>query len=482
VRKPAPGTWTGVIFGDVYASGGTNGVVPWQVSTQHFVPFGGIFPSAFSLAPGQSQTLLVAAATPRTPGDSSGSIVLTSSGGGVDAFAGVESNSIAVTLRSLVDLANGGAFSGVLTGGNGRSPGEGQVNYYQFKVGPGAKSITANVVLSNDFADPVGAYLVAPDGAALGFGANNLIFNNIANGPALTASTLNPVPGTWTLIVDFAEPVAGDEISQAFSGTIRLNDTSAAAPGLPNTASTVLTSGVPVTVPVTITNTGAAPAYFFIDARLNTTANLTLTLQDPPSSNKGFVLPLKALPPYWLVPTETSSVQLGAAATLPIEFDFSPNSGDPDLFGAPTSSDSAAGSYTPGGGTVPATTWSASPDEIGPYAGPAPSGFVNAALTATTKLFDPAVTSTTGDFWLESVGSTASFAPVTLNPGQSTVVDVTITPSGAAGSVVAGTLYVDSYLPSVPPYATQTADELVALPYSYTIGAPPSTSMRAAGN
>ena len=105
VREPVAGTWTGVIFGDVASSGGTNGPIPYQISSQKFVSFGSVSPGTLTLAPGQSQTVRVSATTPTTPGDSSGSIVLTSTGGGIDPFIGAESNSIPVTLRSMVNLA-----------------------------------------------------------------------------------------------------------------------------------------------------------------------------------------------------------------------------------------------------------------------------------------------------------------------------------------------------------------------------------------
>ena len=465
VRDPAAGTWTGVIFGITAAHGGTNGTIPWRVATQRFVPFGSVWPNTFYLHPGGSQTVQVTASTPSTPGDSAGSIVVTSSHGGFDSYLGLESNSIPVTLRSLVDVAHGGAFSGVLTGGNGRPSGgptgEGQIDYYEFAVGAGVKSITANVSLTNDTGDVVGSYLVAPGGDALGFGQNNL---NGTNSQSLTAYTLNPVPGNWTLVIDFAEPVVGDEVSQSFTGNIKFDHVSASAAGLPHSASTKLAAGTPVTVPVTITNNGAAPEAFFVDPRLNTTTSLSLAS----FTGSTFALPLASGEPQWLVPTQTSGVQTSASASLPIVFDWGPNQGDPDLFS--TAGTTASGSYTPSDGTAQPGFWFSAPDEIGPFGpGGAPAGTVSAAMTVTTKMFDPAVTSTTGDAWLASINPAATFSPVIINPGQTAVINVTITPSGSSGTVVSGNLYVDDFVSFVPPFGQTTGDELAALPYTYTI-------------
>ena len=467
VRQPLGGTWTGVIFGDVASSGGTNGAIPWQVSTQKFVPFASVWPSVLFLGPGQSETVRVSATTPNTPGDSSGSIVLTSTGGGIDPFVGLESNSIAVTLRSKVDVARGGNFSGILTGGNGRPNGQGQINYYAFDVPPGQSSILANVALTNDPQDPVGAYLISPDGTALGFGQNvlgNTSFNK------LTAYTLNPKPGTWTLIVDFAEPVAGNEVSEPFSGNIQFNNVSVSATGLPNGKHVTLPAGVPVTVPVTITNTGAAPEAYFIDARLNTLTTVSLANFDPdPNTGNTYALPLTGGEPVWLVPTQTSSVKADAVATQPIMFDYGPNQGDPDLVGAPGPNDTASGHYKPSGGVVQNGFWFGLPSEIGPYSGPATPGTVSMTLTVTTKAFDPAVTTAGGDLWTASLNPSAPFAPVVIFPGQSATIPVTITPSGTSGTVVSGTIYVDDFASAVPPYGELGGNEIAALPYTYTI-------------
>ena len=96
-------------------------------------------------------------------------------------------------------------------------------------------------------------------------------------------------------------------------------------------------------------------------------------------------------------------------------------------------------------------------------------------------MFDPAVTTTAGDLWTQSVDPAASLGVVTIDAGQTAIIDVTITRSGRSGQAVTGDLYVDQlaelstsaanaqnfkpvqqYLP--------TGNQVAALPYQYRIG------------
>jgi hypothetical protein len=459
VTSPVMGTWTGVIFGDVASDGGTNGTIPWRAATQRYVSFATVSPSAFALQPGKSRTVKVAATTPTSPGDEAGSVVLTST---VGASPKTSVTTIPVTLRSMVNVAGGGTFSGTLTGGNGRPSGEGQEDYYEFTVPSGTADITGNVSLTNDVGDAVGGYLISPDGDALGYGQNSI---NGTNGASLAAYTVDPSPGVWTFVVDFASPVVGDEVSQAFTGSIAFNATRASAEGLPDSASTTLASGTPITVPVSITNTGAQAEDFFIDPRLDQSSTITLA---PFSQASGLSLPLTVGSPQWFMPTRTSAVSVAATASLPIMFDMGMNQGDPDI--ASNIGTSPSASYAPSGGLVGDGFWFATPSEIGPYPAGAPAGTVSMSMTAQTQEFDPSVTSTTGDLELASTNPATTFSPIVINPGQTATVNVTITPSANSGTVVSGALYIDDFMTNVPPYGQQGSDELSALPYEYTVG------------
>ncbi len=168
------------------------------------------------------------------------------------------------------------------------------------------------------------------------------------------------------------------------------------------------------------------------------------------------------------MPTEVTAVSVVATASLPIQFDYSPVSGDPDL--ASNIGTSPSGSYTPSAGNLTNGFWTATPSEIGPYPGGAPAGTVSMAMSVTAKAFDDQVTSDTGDLELAATNPATTFSPIVINPGQTATVNVTITPSGSSGTVVSGNLYVDDFMTNVPAYGQQGADEIAAIPYEYTTG------------
>ena len=98
-----------------------------------------------------------------------------------------------------------------------------------------------------------------------------------------------------------------------------------------------------------------------------------------------------------------------------------------------------------------------------------------------TQAFDPSVTSTVGDLWTQSVDPSAPLGVFTVGPGQSAVLDVTVTPTGVPGQVVTGDLYVDqltelstaavnaeNFLPSQS--FLPSANHVAALAYRYTVG------------
>ncbi len=483
VLHPQAGRWTVVIFDMTGgAEDGTTGTIHFQASTQKLVGFGHVSRSRFYLAPGASGSFTFTVSTPSSPGDAAGSV-------------DINSGSIAVTLRSLVNAAGSGLFSGTLTGGNGRDnlPGNGQINYYEFNVPSGSPNVSAYVNLTNDGQRQINAYLVDPDGEIAGFGSNYQLAAvtstdelEFSTGTHMDVYAANAIPGTWTLVVDFndpaiATPSTGNEVSQHYTGRIELKSlVSASAPALPDSAST--TESGTVTVPVTITNHGQSAENFFLDPRLDTSSTYALT-GDGFTSDVPVPLPVTTPGPAWLVPTETTSLAASAVSTVPMTFDIGEfdDGADPDV-----------ASYTPGstgGSTTPSLTVTASAGSLSPglWAGAqapaATDGFTNPDKTtgtatftvnATTATFDPGASSTVGDFWLETVGSSATFNPLfTIKPGQSATIDLTLTPSddGSAGTVVQGTLYVDVFAAfNEVQEGGLTGSDVISIPYEYTIG------------
>ncbi|HEX4224513.1 MAG TPA: hypothetical protein VHZ97_19240, partial [Pseudonocardiaceae bacterium] len=362
----------------------------------------------------------------------------------------------------------------------------GQENFYQIDVPAGRKDLDANVDLTNDLGDNVIAFLINPQGNVVATGSNVV---TTAYDPAKRDATQhnvlqtdlyarNPQPGRWTLAINFVGAIVGDELSQPFTGALTFNKVNVSAAALPNSPATVLKAGKATTVQVAVHNTGTEPQDIFVDARTSGLTNVKLAGLSP-TSNVALPFPSGNPTPAWLVPSETVGATVVANATLPVTFDYGPFAGDPDL--PPLlSGKTAIGATT--GNPLPSGGWAADPSEVG-AAGPNgwPSGTANFTFYALTKGFDPAVSSTATDLWATSVTPATSFDIVTVNPGQTVNIPVTITPTGKPGTVVSGTAYVDQFLATTTAETnainfTDTAnfqpnaDELVALPYSYRIG------------
>lgn len=478
VRFPAAGKWTAEIYSRVSGNGGTTGTVRFEADTQNTTGYGSVSPATLNLAPGQTKQVTVTEQTPATPGDASGSLVLNAGAG--------NQTSVPIVLRSLVPASGNGAFSGTLTGGNGRQTDLGQENFYQIDVPAGQKDLDANVALTNDVGDNVIAFLIDPKGDVEATGSNAV---TTAYDPAARNATQhnvlqtdlyarNPRPGRWTLAINFVGAIVGDELHQPYHGAITFNKVDVTAAGLPNSASTVLPAGKPVTVQVAVHNTGTEPQDIFVDARSQGLQNLKLA-GIAPTSNVALPFPSGTSTPAWLVPSETVGATVVATATLPVTFDYGPFAGDPDL--PPLVSGTTAVGATIGH-PLPSGGWAADPAEVGP-SGPNgwPSGTANFSFYALTKGFDSSVSSTATDLWATSVTPATSFNLVTVNPGQTVNIPVTITPTGKPGTVVSGTAYVDQFLATTTAETNAinftdnanyqpNADELVALPYSYRIG------------
>jgi hypothetical protein len=485
VRSPAAGLWTAIVSGYPASVGGYNGKVVWHAVSEKYVSFGTVQPGSVTLSPGQSKNIQFTLTTPANPGDVAGSLVVNSS------LAG--KTSIPVIVRSQVNVAAGGKFTGTLTGGNGRGA-LGTGDYYSFSIPSGTKQVSVELAMHNNpgIGNAIGAYLVAPDGNAVAYGQNyDLSGGQVGvTNPTLTVSALNPVSGLWTLVIAFGEPIAGTEVSDAYTGVVSFTQPAATAvPTTPLPAGQTLAAGTPVTVPVTITNTSTAPQDYFFDARTAASATMTLAplvfgTQAPfakGSAKTTLPLSLSATQSFYFVPTHTSSVAVKQASTIRAMTDLSTvTGGDPDtgLAGLSKGSlcaKSVAAAYTPSGGWVTSGNWSVGPTECGPF-----SSLVKANGTATDTLtvkaaaFDATVTSATGDLeqlaTSAAAGNTAVNKAVELQPGQSVTVNVTITPKGTAGTADSGTLYLDTLQSGVPPYGQIAGDEVAALPYSYTVG------------
>ena len=447
VHAPAAGGWTALIYAP-RAAGGFTGPVSYEFTSSAFTPVASVTADPLTLAPGQSGVLKVNATTPAKPGDLAATVELDTAG---------QHYAMPLVLRSL--LGPDGTFAGTLTGGNGRGGGPAQIDTYQFDVVSGQHDVGVSVTLAGDVNQVVSGYLVSPDGQIISQASTVRSADGSGNPTAFSAAlqsfARDPAAGRWSYVVTVANAVSGSATSERFRGQVRFNTVDISAPGLPSGAS--LPAGKPVTVAVRVHNTGTAPANFFVDARNPVTANQQLIPRSAAAN-----VPLTAATSY-VVPPDTVGLIGVTSGTVPVSADMYAITGEPEVLGPPGPGNIAV-AFVSGAARVGAGRWAIEADPVGPAITPA-NGTANLAMVAVTQSFDPTVTSTTGDVWLGAVQAEApAFHPVPLDPGATGTITVTFTPSGSKGTQVSGLLYVDTQ--SV---ADDAGDELIALPYSYTI-------------
>jgi hypothetical protein len=467
VRRPTAGTWTAVIWTPGNAK--YFGPVQFSYATEDFHTAGSVWPRSRTLAPGQSGTFQVTV-TAGQPGDESFSLHL-GTGSSTD-------GAIPIVLRALVPISSSGrgTFAGTLTGGaqsgapDGGGPstgtaGGGQELTYQFSVPPGEPSLNVGIQLrDSDYV--LAGTIVAPfdQGLDLQTTANN------ANSPGATMQFFRrtPAPGLWTVSLVMLGAIDGAHLSEPFTGTVSFTAPKVLASGLPHSPGTVLPAGRPATATISVANTGNIAKDYFADPRLNkqaavsllgtntvggtdfTQANLTVPQPVPGNAN-----------PHFLVPTNTTKLVTTALGTLPLTMDVNSDDNDPEYLAVSSGNNAVAAFTSPE--AAPGQEWIGI-DPTGPFPAPV-SGTAHVTMVATTNAFDGAVTSSTGDAWALSFNDQAAYTPLTLAPGQSGTITVTITPNAPKGTVVSGFIAVDTFNK-----ATSSGDEIINIPYTYTVG------------
>jgi hypothetical protein len=416
-----------------------------------------------------------AATLPSTPGDSAASIVVHT--GGV-------TSSIPVTLRTLVPIGvGGGHFNGLLTGGNGRGGAPGQTNTYAFTVPAGEHDLDVGIRMSSNPAvgllpgDQLVGMLVDPSGQAVAYDTNFTVTNTGAVVTRfLNLYTAAPTPGSWTLLLDWAQPTTGARTSIPFTGSVEFNQV-VVSNNLPDSASTVVPQAG-AQFSLTVHDTGVAPLIVSPDARLATTTQLPLidpqspTTQDLPNASDSYY-----------VPTETTAAAFSETSSVPVTFDVSFEPGDPDLSPlvaepyvvASVTPTSASLTFTPPGG-LSSGFWNLFQSERGPYPpGGAPHVAETTTATATTLEFDPAVSSTVTDT-VQAMATGNTISPDIVAAGSFVTIPITITPTASVGTVVSGTLFVNGVTPGSQYVSTIVltsffTSDLAAIPYEYKVGA-----------
>jgi len=473
VRKPVPGQWTAILYSIAGPTGYHAAPIILRSDAQRAIPVGRVSPAVFTLAPRQSKTVTVTFRLPADSGDTDYAVTFASSDG--------HQTAVSAILRALIDTRNGGAYSGVITGGNARGVSPAQTFSYAFDVPAGKRDLDVSLTLSKDPNNFVDVVLIDPNGLLADVGSNQTFDaqGNISSGLNVQLFDAHPIAGRWHLVVVVQNPVSGAEISQRYSGRVTFDRLRTRATGLPHSTGTVLKAGKPVQATVYVRNTGVQPLAIGADPRLNKVQ----TLQPVPVfGSTSFDLPDTGNAPAYIIPPDTSRFTAAASSTVPAQVEIQEGSSagvdlSGDLQAAKAGSSVSVVSISEPHGSITKGLWFVSVNEVGPFSDAgAPAGETTITASMRTAAFDPAVTSSTDDPFRISVDPTSDGfgTPELVQPGETVAIRITITPQGTKGSVVSGHLNIVTppLLPTGPTALPQvTSGAVIAtLPYTYKIG------------
>jgi len=476
VVNPTPGSWTAIIWTRAAGLAGSYaGPVQFSWAAERYVKFGSVSPSSFNLAPGATQYVTARFSLPSQPGDQGVAIRFGSAGGSWGNDVASQSE-IPIALRALIPISHGGAsFSGTLTGGNGR-PSTGPTQTFAFDVPQGVDNMSLNLQVT----DPLyllQGFLIDPNGMQLSVVSSVDATGNPTG--VMQLNRANPMAGRWRFILLLAYFTSGNQTTLPFTAQLGFNTAQVSASGLPNDPDIKLSSSAaPVVVPITVTNNGGLAQAYFADARLNSNTALTFSTFLVPPTVIGGCNPVAALPFACFntyLPTQVRSVEFLAQSNVPITMTAASNgvglifsTGEPELYAQPIGPDTVAASLTEP--EVPWSEWLLLPSEIGPYgASGVPTAPIATEAILKLKAFDASASADTGDLWSDVTFGTNTTNGLQnlllLGPGQTGTINVTITPNPAQiGTTVRGRIFIDTFNANV-----NTGDEVVSLPYSYTI-------------
>ena len=463
VHDPVPGTWTAkVLWGNgrghyqepVATPGSYRGPISVQLTGHRWTTL--TSQSTKTIPAGKSATFPLAVPLPAQPGDVPASIQFDSDRG--------THLSVPVARRSLIPAAQNGRFTATITGGVGRVLSQ-SLGYY-LDVPAGKRSMTLDL-RAPDLGTQLDYFLASPDGQILSADTNvtDTAWQDPATAKPTKAASLTvdrPAAGRWQLVVELPGNVSGTRFSEKVTGTVRFDAAQARAVNLPSGTATTIAQGKTVTASVEVTNTGSAAQWFFLDPRHTTESTVDLV---PTSGDLQIDLPedtADTSTPSWFVAPHTSGIAETVTGTAPMDVDLFPFNGNPEVFAKAgagnTTVDSASARQLAEG------DWATDIATVGPFPNGAPHESATVSMTATMQPFDADAHPQTGDVWQQAVGGPAA-TPVYVVAGVSRNLTMAITPTAPKGTVVHGVVYVDTFNPEA-----SNGSELVAVPYSYTVG------------